>query len=167
MCGNCCNYIQLNDYWKQKFNLNVEKNAYISITNFSELLWPNEKLTVKEVNSIVQELNMDVIVLDETIDEKDDRFFEQMRSFFKYCFSDVREGLTDIVKAVGTIVPEEIMDRVRNAANEQADANEKINPTPYGNYNWLEMEAKQYNCGEGIYMRIRFHDISVTALSSD
>ena len=70
MCDLCCTYIKLNDYWIQKFGLDVNKNNYISITSFSELIW-NTQFTVKHMNTTIQELNLDkegVKLIDDKID---------------------------------------------------------------------------------------------------
>ena len=52
MCKSCCTYIQLNNYWKQFFGLDIHKNNYISITNLTSLIW-NEKFTIKHMNNTI------------------------------------------------------------------------------------------------------------------
>ncbi len=106
MCIYCNTYIQLNDYWKQKFELDINKKHYISIDNWGTLI--NQKsFTIKDMNNVIQDLHLEneVSLINEDEDENEDKWI-QRNQFFDYCFK--KGG----IQSIGNIISTEVMDKI-------------------------------------------------------
>ena len=105
MCIYCITYIQLNDYWKQKFGLDIHKKHYISIDNWATLMG-QKSFTIKDMNNVIKDLHLEkevsLINEDDDEDENEDKWI-QRNQFFDYCF---KKG------GIGVIIPTEVMDKI-------------------------------------------------------
>lgn len=145
MCKSCCTYIQLNNYWKQFFGLDINKNNYISITNLTSLIW-NEKFTIKHINNTIVDLNLEegIVLLDENIDINDNgnSTWNQREKFLNYCLDDYKKGLTHIVKSIGTIVPPDVMEEIIYSANAIYMMDNQVKKTNNGKYIRVEFAGE-------------------------
>lgn len=108
MCIYCYTFIQLDDYWIQKFGLEINKKNYISIDNWSQLvhqLIDRENFTIKDINNLIKDLHLEteVSLIDE--DGMNEKKWIQINRFFDYCLEDLKKGQSDLVKSVGKIIP--------------------------------------------------------------
>jgi hypothetical protein len=125
MCIYCCTFIQLNDYWIQKFGLAINKKIYISIDNWVQLLI-QKKFTIKDMNKLIKDLHLETEVFliedeDEDEDEHDDgngKKWIQRNLFFEYCLEDYKKGQLDNI--VGKMIPNEIMETIIDSCDCQS-----------------------------------------------
>jgi len=110
MCGNCSTYIDLHNYWKKCFELRENTTIYISVTDFTELVW-NPELTIKQTNSFINDCGLEkhgVLLLDET-NKEEDAFWEQKKQLFTYLCKQLQ---TDEINEIGNRVPTETMNNL-------------------------------------------------------
>ena len=112
MCIYCCTFIQLNDYWKQMFGLDINRTYYISMDNWATLM-QQSSFTIKDMNTLIKDLHLEkeVFLINEDEEENDNKWI-QRNQFFDYCLEDCKKGQSDIIKSVGKIISTEIMDKI-------------------------------------------------------
>lgn len=110
MCIYCCTFIQLDDYWKKYFGLHINKNYYISIDNWSQLML-QDGISIKDMNNIIKDLHLekDVYLINDEDENQNQNKWIQRNQFFDYCLEYWKKG--QAVKSVGKIIPVDIMDK--------------------------------------------------------
>ena len=111
MCIYCCTFIQLDDYWKKYFGLHINKNYYISIDNWSQLML-QDGISIKDMNNIIKDLHLekDVSLINDEDENQNQNKWIQRNQFFDYCLEYWKKG--QAVKSVGKIIPVDIMDKI-------------------------------------------------------
>lgn len=142
-------YIKLNDYWKDIFSTDVNKNIYMRIVDFYDAIF-DRRFNISYLNNMIRYLQLEengIQLIDETIDNCDDTVWKTKRKCLECCLDGIKTGSLDVNK-IGVYAPEFWNSKTMDAANYRQ----------YSNY----VESHIRNSGK--FVLIKLNGIRITAI---